>query len=117
MLGTNHIAQAENARALAVAGEEPFEGLPDAPTFADSGYDVTIEFSWGVGMPAGVPDEVATAFGEAVIAAMDTDEVRDQVGADGLDPILIGPDEAQAYVDDQIEIYAELAPILEEMHG
>jgi len=116
MLGTAHAVRADGIRALAVAGKERFETLPDVPTFAELGYDVTIEYAWGIGMPAGTPDAIATKFGNAVI------EVMRESGADkallegGLSPLLIGPDDAAQYVARQKATYEKLMPLLEKLN-
>jgi len=114
MLGTSHAVRADGIRALAVAGDERFETLPDVPTFAELGYEVTIVYAWGVGMPADTPDAIATKFGNAVI------EVMKETGADllegGLSPLLIGPDEAVQYVARQKATYETLMPLLEKLN-
>ncbi|GIU93528.1 MAG: hypothetical protein KatS3mg011_2434 [Acidimicrobiia bacterium] len=91
--------------------------MPDVPTFSEFGYDVTIAFAWGVGMPAGTPEPIVEKFGNAVIQAMRDTGADQAVIEEGLDPVLLGPDEAQAYVDQQVEIYTELLPILQALHG
>jgi tripartite-type tricarboxylate transporter receptor subunit TctC len=115
-LATSHAVRSDEVRALAIAGTERFEDvLPDVPTFSESGYDVTIEYAWGVGMPAGVPDDVATEFGEAVVTAMESGDIPSQVAAEGLQPVSIGPDQAQQYVQEQQAVYEELLPLVEEL--
>lgn len=112
MLGTSHGVGADGIRVLAVAGTERFETLPDVPTFAELGYEVTIEYAWGVGMPAGTPDAIAAKFGNAVIEVMRETGAAEGVLQEGLSPVLIGPDEAAQYVAQQKATYEELMPLL-----
>lgn len=116
MLGTSHAVRADGIRALAVAGDERFATLPDVPTFEELGYEVTIVYAWGVGMPADTPDAIATKFGNAVIEVM-----RETVGDNallegGLSPLLIGPDEAAQYGAKQKATYETLMPLLEKLN-
>lgn len=119
MLATTHAVRNADAglRPLAIAGETRFVGLPDVATFSESGYTVTVRYAWGVAVPAGVDDAFATKFGEAVIQAMVDSGAAESVVNDGLDPIMIGPDEAQAWVDEQVSNFESLLPTLAALHG
>lgn len=119
MLATTHAVRNGDAgvRPLAIAGDTRFAGLPDVATFSESGYDVTVRYAWGVGVPADVPDAFAIKFGEAVIQAMQDSGAADAVVNDGLDPIMIGPDEAQAWVDSQMAAFESLLPVLADLHA
>ncbi|GIU93130.1 MAG: hypothetical protein KatS3mg011_2036 [Acidimicrobiia bacterium] len=118
VLGTSHaVRNSDTLRPLAIAGDERFELLPDTPTFSELGYDVSVSYAWGVGMPAGTPEPIVEKFGNAVIQAMRDTGADQAVIEEGLDPILLGPDQAQAYVDEQVEVYTELLPILQALHG
>ena len=112
MLGTPHGMRTDGVRILAVGGAERFETLPDVPTFAELGYEVDIEFGWGVGMPAGTPDAIAAKFGNAVIDVWRETGMADTVLEEGLSPVLIGPDQAAQYVAGQKAIYEQLMPLL-----
>jgi tripartite-type tricarboxylate transporter receptor subunit TctC len=116
MLGTSHAVGADGIAALAVAGSERFETLPDVPTFKELGYEVTIEYAWGVGMPADTPDAIATKFGNAVIEVMKETGVAEALLAGGLSPLLIGPDEAAQYVARQKTTYEALMPLLDKLN-
>lgn len=115
MLGTSHAAGSDDVRPLAVGGEERAAAFPDVPTFGELGYEVTIAYAWGVGMPADTPEDVVTRFGEAVIAVMEDPEIQEELPDQGYDPVMIGPGEAQDYVDDQRDVYAELVPLAERL--
>lgn len=55
---------------LAVMSAERSPYLPDAPTFAELGYDLIVTTSRGLAAPAGVPPEVVTKLEKALEAAM-----------------------------------------------
>ena len=112
MLGTPHGMRTDGVRILAVGGAERFPTLPDVPTFAELGYEITIEFGWGVGMPAGTPEAIVSKFGNAVIDVWRETGMVDTVPDEGLSPVLIGPDEAEAYVQGQKATYEQLMPLL-----
>lgn len=117
MLATTHAVRTDGVRTLAIAGDERFAGLPDVPTFSESGANVTVRYAWGVSVPADTPDAIAKKFGEAVIQAMRDSGADVSVVNDGLDPIMLGPDEAQAFVNDSIATYEALVPVLAQLHG
>lgn len=117
-LASSHaVRNSDRVRTLAIAGDERLASLPDVPTFSEFGYNVTIAFAWGVGMPAGTPEPIVEKFGNAVVQAMKDIGADQAVIEEGLDPILLGPDQAQAYVDEQVQTYTELLPILQNLHG
>ena len=115
MLGTPHGVRSDGIRILAVGGSERFVTLPDVPTFAELGYEVTIEFAWGVGVPAGTPDAIATRLGNAVIEVMKETGADKAVLEEGLSPLLIGPDRAPQYATEQKATYQKLMPFLEKL--
>lgn len=116
MLGTSHAVRSGGVRALAVAGRERFPTLPDVPTFSELGYEVTIEYAWGIGVPAGTPEAIATKFGNAVIEVMKESGAETSLLEGGLYPLLIGPGEASDYVARQKSTYEALMPLLKRMH-
>ena len=56
--------EAGSLRAIGVAAPERLEQFPDVPTFREQGYDVVFGLFRGIGMPPGVPDEVAAYWTE-----------------------------------------------------
>jgi tripartite-type tricarboxylate transporter receptor subunit TctC len=112
MLSTAHAVRTEGVKALAVAGDERFKTLPDVPTFKELGYDVTVAFAWGVGMPSGTPEPIVTKFGNAVLEVMKQPGIEESLLKEGLLAVLIGPDRAVAYVDDQRANYERLVPLV-----
>lgn len=57
-------------RLLGVMSSERSSYLPDAPTFAEQGYDLVVTASRGLAAPAGVPAEIIEKLQNALQAAM-----------------------------------------------
>jgi tripartite-type tricarboxylate transporter receptor subunit TctC len=74
-------------RILAVAGPQRVRWLPDVPTFKESGYKGFdhANASYAAFVPAGTPKDVTAKLEQAVLAAMKTPAVRDQLERMGLD--------------------------------
>jgi tripartite-type tricarboxylate transporter receptor subunit TctC len=69
-------ARAGKVRMLALSSEQRWPGLPDVPTFAESGFPQLSRLDWfGIFMPAGVPPERVRALHAAVVAAAQTPDV------------------------------------------
>jgi tripartite-type tricarboxylate transporter receptor subunit TctC len=65
---------------LAVAGPQRAPQVPDAPTTKELGWPgVVMDTHYGVIAPPGVPAEVQSKFREAVVTAMQSPELKDQL--------------------------------------
>ncbi|MDR5675811.1 MAG: tripartite tricarboxylate transporter substrate binding protein [Armatimonadota bacterium] len=102
----------DQVRILAVSGKQRLKAAPDVPTFSEFGYNVTVETSWGVGAPAGVPAEVVTRLSQALLQVMRMPEIRKAVEDEGLTPLYYGPAESQAYVNRLVATYRDLVQLL-----
>lgn len=118
LLGSSHATTTEGMRALAVAGDQRFEAIPDVPTFSELGYDgVTVFYVWGVGMPAGVDEGIKRKFADAVVAAVRNSGAEADLVRDGYLVALLANEEAVEFTQQQVEAFAALAPRLRELHG
>jgi tripartite-type tricarboxylate transporter receptor subunit TctC len=71
-------------RALGVTSLQRSEDLPDVPTFAQSGYKNFDAVTWfGIVGPAGMPADVVAKLNAALVAALQTPEMRKQFQAQG----------------------------------
>ena len=70
-------------RVLAVSGERRLGGLPDVPTFKESGVDLAMTLWRGVAAPKGTPAEVITRLERAFVAAAQSGEFREFAGRMG----------------------------------
>lgn len=83
------IAQIEagKLRALAVASEDRIKDLPDVPTYAEVGFPQLNTPSWfGIGAPAGVPDEILNSLNQAVKKVLADPEVVKKIEQQGAIP-------------------------------
>jgi tripartite-type tricarboxylate transporter receptor subunit TctC len=79
-------------RALAVTGAKRSPVLPDVPTMAEAGVRNVDVYSWqGVVGPKGLPADVRTRFHEAVVAALNEPQTRQQLTALGLEVVANTP--------------------------
>jgi tripartite-type tricarboxylate transporter receptor subunit TctC len=83
-------------RALAVAGKNRYEGLPDVPTVGETvaGYDA---MSWGgIGVPKGTPVEIIERLNHEVNTALADPVVRKRLNDVAATPIFLTPTELSA---------------------
>ena len=75
-------------RALAVTGAKRSPVLPDVPTMAEAGVKNVDVYSWqAVAGPKGLPADVRTKFHDAVVAALNDAQVKQQLTSIGLEVV------------------------------
>ena len=80
--------KAGKLRPLAVTGAKRSPVLPDVPTMAEAGVKNVDVYSWqAVVGPKGLPADVRTRFHEAVVAALNDPQVKQQFTALGLEVV------------------------------
>jgi tripartite-type tricarboxylate transporter receptor subunit TctC len=91
---------AGNLRAIAVTSAKRFSGLPDVPTFDESGlpgFEAVLHY--GLLAPAGTPKEIIDKLSTELRKLVETDEVKQRVHAEGGDPMTSTPAEYAADID------------------
>jgi tripartite-type tricarboxylate transporter receptor subunit TctC len=73
----------KQVRILAVTGEKRLAGLPDVPTFRESGVDLALALWRGIAVPKGTPDAVVARLESAFTAAAQSAEFREFAGKMG----------------------------------
>src|SRR5258706_14900363 len=74
--------KAGKVRVLAVASARRARSLPDAPTFAETGYpEVKVDSRYGLLAPAATPAAIVARLDAAIVRALGTPEVREQYAA------------------------------------
>lgn len=73
-------------RAVAVLADEPIEDLPDVPTAASKGQDVSVNTTRGYAVLADTPPEVVAALESALLDAMSSERFTTYLENSGLDP-------------------------------
>ncbi|QJW83930.1 tripartite tricarboxylate transporter substrate binding protein [Ramlibacter terrae] len=83
-------------KVLAVAAGSRAPQLPDAPTTAEKGLaGVTMETTYGIIAPKSLPPAIATKLREAIVAAVNAPEMKQQFLQQGALPVTSTPAEYQ----------------------
>jgi tripartite-type tricarboxylate transporter receptor subunit TctC len=97
-------------RALGVTSKQRSKLLPDLPTIAEAGlpaYEAVQQY--GLVAPAGTPRPVIDRLNAALRTALDTDEVRARLAADGAEPIASTPEEHAVLLEQEQSKWSRLA--------
>jgi tripartite-type tricarboxylate transporter receptor subunit TctC len=92
--------QAGNLRAIATAGAERLSLMPDVPTIAESGlpgFEAVLHY--GLMAPAGTPADIVTRLNGELRKAVELDDVRARIAADGGDVLTSTPEQYAADID------------------
>ena len=80
------LVQADKLHALAAMSPQRLPVLPQVPTVAELGYPKATVLGWvGLHAPAGTPVQVLNTLGAAVSKALESDELRAHLAAQGAD--------------------------------
>lgn len=107
---SNYTALAESGdlRVLAVAAEEPLDYLPDAPTFADEGYDLVAEVWFGLLAPAEVPEDVLATLRDTIHSIAQEEATIEQFERLNFVPAVLDHDAFQQRIDANIERHQQI---------
>ena len=99
--------------ALSVSSVQRSSALPDIPTSLEAGYpNSDLNFWIGIFAPAGTPRDIVTRLSREIGIALANTAVREKLGSQGVDPLMMGADEFQAFVADESVSMATLAKAL-----
>ena len=91
-------------RILGVSSAQRLPGIPEVPTFGESGVPDATVASWGgIVAPAGIPKAVLDRLHGAVVAAASAEDVRQRVIADAAVPRTTTPAEFDAIIQADYE--------------
>lgn len=83
-------------RVLALSSKERMSTAPDIPTMNESGVPgVDVVGWWGVAVPKGVPEPIKAQISKAFLQMAEKPETKKWLAEFGSDPFILGPDEAQ----------------------
>jgi len=99
----------DRTKVLALAAPERFPNLPDVPTFAEVGLDDTDLSSWfGLFAPSETPDEIVELLNDLVNQALAEDSVQERIFDMGLVPLGGSPDDMQARMESDKELWGNI---------
>jgi tripartite-type tricarboxylate transporter receptor subunit TctC len=100
--------QAGRLRAIAVTSGSRTALAPDVPTMSEAGlagYEVTM---WnGLFAPAGTPREIVDRLAAAATKAVGSQDLQSKIRSNGGDPIVMGPQEFETYLQKDIRRWSE----------
>jgi tripartite-type tricarboxylate transporter receptor subunit TctC len=93
-----HVA-AGNLKVLAVASPSRAPQLPNLPTTKEAGLpNLVMDTSYGVIAPAGIPADVLNKFRDAIVAAVQSPELKEQMVKLGVVPLTTTAQDYKALV-------------------
>jgi tripartite-type tricarboxylate transporter receptor subunit TctC len=96
-------------KALAVSGSQRFSGLPNVPTFAESGVpDFDARFWFGVVAPAGTPRPIVDRLAKEIAEIVADAKFKEAMAKVGLDIFYQAPDAFAALVRNDVVKYRKI---------
>jgi tripartite-type tricarboxylate transporter receptor subunit TctC len=95
-------------RALAMAGRDRFEGLPDVPTVGETvpGFEATL---WGgVAVPKGTPPEIIERLNREINAGMANPTIKAKLADLTATPLVLTPTELSTYLAADVEKWGKV---------
>ncbi len=103
------LAKAGKVRILGIAMPERLRSLPDIPTVAEQGLPGYEMSTWyGIFAPAGTPPEAIEKLGAALRLGSADAKVREQILAQGIEPLSNTPAEFRTFVNAELEKWARV---------
>ena len=101
--------KAGTLRALATSARTRIAPLPDLPTVAESGYaGYEVDLWWGLFAPAKTPKATVAQLGGWFSAAMQTDDVKTKLAAQGFSPVAMCGADFAALLRRQYDEYGRI---------
>ncbi len=94
---------------IAVASKKRMTTLPNVPTLAEAGIADFEVSSWnGLFAPAKTPSSIVNALHSATIKALQTQDIKEKMEAQGAEPVGSSPDEFKAFVKAEIDKWEQV---------
>jgi tripartite-type tricarboxylate transporter receptor subunit TctC len=101
--------QGKGAKALAVAGPNRLDALPDTPTTKEAGLPDYVVSGWfALLVPKGTPAPIVAKLNSEVKAAVADPEVRARFQQQGAETVYLPPDQAKQFIVDEINKYRDI---------
>lgn len=99
----------DDVRVLGLATDTRYPDLLDVPTFKEQGLDLKVSTDRGVAVPAGTPTDVVKKLESAFLEVVNDSEFQTEMTKQGYAKMVLGRDEAKAYIAQLSEMYKQLA--------
>ena len=96
-------------KGLAVTSAQRIPALPDVPTMAEQGIDLTIQFWSGLLAPAGTPKPIVDKIAAEVQRVVKLPDVRSRMAALAIDPAGSSPEEFAKVIASEIPLWTGVA--------
>jgi len=101
--------QAKGAKALAVAGPNRLDILPDTPTSKESGLPDYVVSGWfALLAPKGTPAPIVAKLNNAMKESLADPDVRARFQQQGAETLYLPPDQAKKFIADEIVKYRDI---------
>jgi len=101
--------KAGSLRALAVAGPNRAEGLPEVPTMIESGFPGFVSVAWfGAVAPARTPNDIVNLISGHLQRALRKPEIKERLAGIGVDPVGSTPAEMTRFVQEEMARWASV---------
>jgi tripartite-type tricarboxylate transporter receptor subunit TctC len=101
---------AGRVRALAITGPKRIEALPNVPPVAEAGVPGYEAMQWyGLLAPAGTPAPIVARLNTEALKALQSDEMKEKLAADGAEPVGTSAEEFAALIRSELEKWTRVA--------
>lgn len=101
----------DKLKILAVSSDKRLPALPDVPTFAESGMpQFKVQLWQGLLAPAHIDEKIVEKLNKEVNAVLQLPDVRERIGKLGGNVVGGTPDQAQAFINEEIGKWRNLIP-------
>lgn len=105
---TPHI-KSGRVRALAVASSKRAAGMPEIPTFQESGFPDFEASAWNAVLaPAGTPDEIVKRLNAAIVKIVQSPDIRAKLAARGAEAVGDSPEQFGRYLEAEVAKWAKV---------
>jgi tripartite-type tricarboxylate transporter receptor subunit TctC len=103
--------QAGKLKALGITTAKRIDALPQVPTMAEAGYPAMISSSWqGVFVPAGTPRPIVERLQAALLATLDSPEIRQRFASGGVNVVTSRtPEDFASFVGAEMSRWGKVA--------
>lgn len=101
---------AGRVRALAISGPRRIEALPNVPPVAEAGVPNYEAMQWyGLLAPAGTPAAIVARLNGEALKALQSDDMKERLSADGAQPLGSSPEEFAALIRSELDKWTRVA--------